>query len=44
MIKDEKISEKNSKSDLKEKEKDKNIISLKDQIKDQNSHRIYIAL
>ena len=39
MIKDEKISEKNSKSDLKEKEKDKNIISLKDQIKDQNKEK-----
>ena len=39
MIKGEKISEKNSKSDLIEKEKEKNIISLKEQIKEQNKEK-----
>jgi hypothetical protein len=41
MIRDEKISEKNSKSDLKEKEKEKekNIVSLKDQIKEQKKEK-----
>ena len=36
ILKDEKISEKNSNVDLKEKEQEKHIISLKDKIKENN--------
>ena len=39
IIKDEKISEKNSNVDLKEKEQEKHIISLKDKIKENNKEK-----